>query len=42
MERPGAWSEMLNTAHPALRSVRGGQVQLVAHSLMLLRHDTGR
>jgi hypothetical protein len=42
MERPGAWSEMLNTAHPSLRSVRGGQVQLVAHSLMLLRHETGR
>jgi glycogen operon protein len=42
MERPGAWSAMLNTAHPSLRSVRGGQVQLVAHSLMLLRHETGR
>ena len=35
----GAWTEMLNTAHPVPRPVREDHVDLVAHSLMLLRHD---
>jgi glycogen operon protein len=39
METPGSWAEMLNTAHPQPRAVKGGQVHLAAHSLMLLRHE---
>jgi hypothetical protein len=42
LERPGSWTEMLNTAHPAPRQVREGRVNLVAHSLMLLRYDSPR
>ena len=42
METPGAWVEILNTAHPTPRLVRQGRVSLVAHSLMLLRHERPR
>ncbi|HEX6106440.1 MAG TPA: hypothetical protein VFZ26_12715, partial [Gemmatimonadales bacterium] len=37
---PGTWSEIVNTAHPTSRPVRQNAVNLVAHSLMLLRHLT--
>jgi isoamylase len=40
--RPGSWTEVLNTAHPVPRQVREGKVNLVAHSLMLLRYDSPR
>jgi glycogen operon protein len=40
--RPGSWVEVLNTAHPVPRPVREGKVNLVAHSLMLLRQDSPR
>jgi len=42
LEAPGAWVEVLNTAHPNPRTVRQGKVSLVAHSLMLLRHERPR
>jgi glycogen operon protein len=42
LEMPGAWVEVLNTAHPSPRPVRQGRVSLVAHSLMLLRHERPR
>jgi isoamylase len=42
MEAPGGWVEILNTAHPTPRLVRQGRVSLVAHSLMLLRHERPR
>jgi isoamylase len=42
METPGTWVETLNTAHPNPRLVRQGKVSLVAHSLMLLRHERPR
>ena len=42
LETPGAWVEILNTAHPNPRLVRQGTVSLVAHSLMLLRHERPR
>ncbi|HEX2220226.1 MAG TPA: glycogen debranching protein GlgX [Gemmatimonadales bacterium] len=42
MEAPGTWVEILNTAHPTPRLVRQGRVSLVAHSLMLLRHERPR
>ena len=42
MERPGAWIQLLDTAHPAPRAVRGSQVHLAAHSLMLLQHEAAR
>jgi isoamylase len=42
MESPGGWTEILNTAHPVPRVVRQGRVSLVAHSLMLLRHERPR
>jgi glycogen operon protein len=42
VERPGVWTQLLDTAHPTPRAVRGGQVHLAAHSLMLLRHETMR
>jgi isoamylase len=40
--RAGSWTETLNTAHAAPRQVREGKVNLVAHSLMLLRYDSPR
>ena len=42
LETPGAWVEVLNTAHPNPRTVRQGKVSLVTHSLMLLRHERPR
>jgi isoamylase len=42
LERPGAWAEIINTAHPQPRPVRQNRVNLVAHSLMLLRHEAPR
>ena len=42
METPGGWIEILNTAHPVPRTVRQGKVSVVAHSLMLLRHERPR
>jgi glycogen operon protein len=42
LDRPGIWGEMLNTAHPQPRALRGGQVHLAAHSLMLLQHEAMR
>ena len=38
LDGPGGWVEIVNTAHPAARPVRQNAVNLVAHSLMLLRH----
>ncbi|HUF36115.1 MAG TPA: hypothetical protein VMN37_09205, partial [Gemmatimonadales bacterium] len=40
LDGPGGWSEMINTAHPTTRPVRKNAVDLVAHSLMLLRYST--
>jgi glycogen operon protein len=42
LETPGAWVEVLNTSHPNPRLARQGKVSLVAHSLMLLRHERQR
>ncbi len=42
MESPGTWTEMINTSHASPRMVREGQVNLVAHSLMLLRYEPPR
>jgi glycogen operon protein len=42
LERPGTWTEIINTAHPQPRPVRQNRVNLVAHSLMLLRHEAPR
>jgi isoamylase len=41
VERPGTWVQILDTAHPA-RALRGSQVHLAAHSLMLLQHEEMR
>ncbi len=40
--RPGAWAEIINTSHPQPRPVRQNRINLVAHSLMLLRHEAPR
>jgi glycogen operon protein len=37
-EGSGAWQEELNTARPGGRPIKGGGLNLVAHSLVLLRH----
>ena len=37
--RGGAWAEVLSTAHMTPRPVRDNQVNLVAHSVMLLRYS---
>ena len=37
LEESGIWHEILNTARPGARPVRQGAVNLVAHSLILLR-----
>jgi glycogen operon protein len=42
MEARGTWTEMINTSHASPRMVREGQVNLVAHSLMLLRYEPPR
>jgi isoamylase len=43
LEWPGRWEEILNTARPGAwpRNVTTGQVNLTAHSSMLLRHTEG-
>ena len=38
LDEPGVWHEMLNTARPGARPVRQGALNLVAHSLILLRY----
>ena len=38
----GPWRELINTARPGSRLVKGGTVNLVAHSLILLRYGEGR
>jgi glycogen operon protein len=38
----GVWRELINTARPGSRLVREGTVNLVAHSLILLRHGEQR
>jgi isoamylase len=38
LEGPGAWQEEVNTARPGTRVARTPAVNLVAHSLVLLRH----
>jgi hypothetical protein len=42
LETPGAWVEILNTAHAEPRTIREDRVSLVAHSLVLLRHERPR
>jgi isoamylase len=42
LNRPGAWVEILNTAHQVPRPLRQDRINLVAHSLMLLRYDPPR
>ncbi len=42
LDGPGGWTEIINTAHPNPRQVREGRINLVAHSLMLLRHEAPR
>jgi isoamylase len=37
LARPGSWSPILDTAHPAPAPVREGRVTLATHSLILLR-----
>jgi glycogen operon protein len=40
MDRPGEWQEILNTARPGVaRTTKVPSVRLVAHSLILLRHE---
>jgi len=38
VDEPGVWEELLNTARPGTRPVRGGTVNLTAHSCILMRH----
>jgi glycogen operon protein len=38
MPRPGSWHELVNTARPGTRMVRGGGLHLVSHSLILLHY----
>ncbi|HEX9122027.1 MAG TPA: glycogen debranching protein GlgX [Actinomycetota bacterium] len=42
VEGPGLWQELINTARPGSRVVKTGTVNLVAHSLMLLRYGEER
>jgi hypothetical protein len=35
---PGAWEELANTARTATRAVKTSAVNLIGHSLVLLRH----
>jgi isoamylase len=41
VQEAGRWHEVLNTARPGPRPARQGAVNLVAHSLILLRHGEG-
>jgi hypothetical protein len=36
---PGGWVQVVNTAVPGVQTVRAAAVQLVAHSLILLRYE---
>jgi hypothetical protein len=38
VERQGLWEELLNTARPGQRLIRKPTVNLVAHSLILMRY----
>ncbi len=38
---PGVWHELIHTARPGARTVRTPAVNLVSHSLILLRHAEG-
>jgi isoamylase len=38
LERPGGWYELVNTGRPVLRPARLTALNLVGHSLVLLRH----
>jgi isoamylase len=38
LDDPGIWHEVLNTARPGARPIRQEALNLVAHSLILLRH----
>jgi glycogen operon protein len=40
MDRPGLWTELLNTAGPRARPLRGRAISLAAHSLILLRFES--
>jgi glycogen operon protein len=42
MRPQGVWREIVNTARPGTRLASGGGVNLVAHSLMLLRFEAAR
>ncbi len=42
MPRAGRWSQLVDTAQVRARPLKGGAVNLVAHSLMLLQHDLPR
>jgi glycogen operon protein len=41
MDGAGIWHEILNTARPGMRPVRQGALNLVAHSVILLRFGEG-
>src|SRR5947199_10044790 len=41
-EAPGAWSELVRTASPERRVLRGDAIHLAAHSLVLLRYGEER
>jgi isoamylase len=40
MERPGTWTELLDTAHEVVRPIRQDRINLAAHSLILLGHSS--
>jgi isoamylase len=42
LERPGSWTELLDTSHESPRPVREDRVNLVAHSLILLSFQPSR
>ena len=42
LDQPGSWAEVINTAHPRTAPGPSERVNLVAHSLMLLRHEAPR
>jgi glycogen operon protein len=42
MAEPGVWREIVNTARPRTRLVKGGGVNLVAHALIVLGFEVPR
>ncbi len=42
LPQPGHWQQTVNTARPGVRAVRGGTLNLVAQSLILLTHQKPR